>query len=292
MTRGAQDMKRLRLIGMILGWILCVVCNVLAQDDIGDYLIVRNTGDYEVDTAHRIRGNSGILIMAGHFFMDHIDTTYKTGYYNFSIRLGVEVQVTQHVGSDSDKWLLHEVDRDFRTYYGLPGDNYVIREMDGNIIMAVGSGGWTYRWLSGNKVIQIGYTDLQMVKPEPLEIVSAYLSKHSSTLLLMNSSQLRTVENESNWIKDEMERRLWLCDKWFLQVQMGKVGMIDALQTIVKCLNVFLDYRDKYYGMTAKDEKTGLYGYLNAKDGTSIKNKLADYKSWWNLNKKSPINRP
>jgi hypothetical protein len=36
--------------------------SVFAQDDMGDYLIVRNIGDYEVDTTHKIRGNSGILI--------------------------------------------------------------------------------------------------------------------------------------------------------------------------------------------------------------------------------------
>jgi hypothetical protein len=77
-----------------------------------------------------------------------------------------------------------------------------------------------------------------------------------------------------------------------LQVQIGKVEMNDVLQTIVKCLNIFLDYREKYYGVTKSDEKAALWGYLDRKDGTSVKNKLTEYKSWWNVNKARAINLP
>ena len=73
---------------------------------------------------------------------------------------------------------------------------------------------------------------------------------------------------------------------------MGKVEMNDALQTIGKCLNVFLDFREKYYGVAKTDEKSALWGYLDKKDGTSIKNKLAEYKNWWNVNKTRSINLP
>jgi hypothetical protein len=184
------------------------------------------------------------------------------------------------------------VDAEFRNYYGIPGDSYVIKTIDGNTILAFGSGGWDYRWVSGSKVIMVDYTDLEMKKPQPMEIVQAYLAKHSSTLRPMRLVELRSPENRTVWIKDEMERRLWLCDKWFLQVQMDKVQMSDALRTIVKCLNVFLDYREKYYGMSAKDEKLGLYGYFDKGDGTSIKNKLAEYKNWWNVNKTRSIILP
>jgi hypothetical protein len=89
-----------------------------------------------------------------------------------------------------------------------------------------------------------------------------------------------------------MERRLWLCDKWFLQVQIGKVQVNDALRTTVDCMIVFLDYREKYYGVSSKDEKAVVYGYLSANDGTSIKNKLTEVKSWWNVNKTRSINLP
>ena len=59
----------------------------------------------------RIYGNSGILIPAGHFDLDHDDITYETRYIIPEPLVGVEVQLTQHSGSDSDKWLLHEVER-------------------------------------------------------------------------------------------------------------------------------------------------------------------------------------
>jgi len=82
-----------------------------------------------------------------------------------------------------------------------------------------------------------------------------------------------------------MDRRLWLCDKWFEQLQLGKTDQKTALQEAVRSMNVFLDYREKYYGVKAVDEKTTLQGYLDAKDETSIKNKLAEYKTWWTANK-------
>jgi hypothetical protein len=209
-----------------------------------------------------------------------------------ALRLAVKVEVTKHMGSDSDKWLLHEIDMDFRNYYGVPGISYGPREINGQSILEDAAGGANYRWLSGNRVIMISYHDSQMTKPEPIEVVDAYLGKHPSTLPPMRLVELRSPENKTVWIKDEMDRRLWLCDKWFLQVQMNKAEMSDAVRTIVKCLNVFLDYREKYYGMNAKDEKIGLLGYLDKMDGTSIKNKLTEYKNWWNANKTRSINLP
>jgi len=164
--------------------------------------------------------------------------------------------------------------------------------MDSNTIMAAGSGGWTYRWVSVNKVFHIEYTDLQMEKPEPLEVVRAYLTKHPSSLPLITSTDLRTHDNRTIWIKDEMDRRLWLGDKWFLQLQMGKVELHEALQAIVKSMNVFLDYREKYYNISAKGEKELLSKYLEANDGTSIKKKLTEYKTWWSVNKTKSINLP
>lgn len=54
-------------------------------------------------------------------------------------------------------------------------------------------------------------------------------------------------------------------------------------------MNVFLDYREKYYGISATDEKKLLWEYLRANDGTAIKNKLAEYKAWWSDNKDKAI---
>jgi hypothetical protein len=262
--------------------------------EIGNHLILQDIGEYKYRPKRTddIYGNSGILIGADHFMVDHVDVTYSTRYVHPTTIVGVSVQVTQHAGSDSDKWLLHEIDRDFRNYYGLPGRSYGPRQINGQTVLESATGGRNYRWLSEKKVIMIEYNDPQMTKAEPIEIVRAYLAKHPSSLPAMNLAGLRSTESKTKWIQDEMERRLWICDKWFLQVQIGKVEMNDVLQTIVKCLNIFLDYREKYYGVTKSDEKAALWGYLDRKDGTSVKNKLTEYKSWWNVNKARAINLP
>ena len=275
---------------LIMVTIILTIPSLVCSQDLSNYLILDDIGSYKRITKG---GSSGsILAGAGHFALDHKDKSYGIAYANDETQIWVDVQVVHHAGSDSDKWLLHEIDRDFRNYYGLPGDSYVIRVIDGKTIMAAGSGGWTYRWVSVNKVIHIEYTDLQMEKPEPLEVVKAYLTKHPSSLPLMTSTDLRTHDNRTIWIKDEMDRRLWLSDKWFLQIQVGKVESSEALQTIVKSMNVFLDYREKYYDISAKSEKELLSGYLEARNGTAIKSKLAEYKTWWSVNKTKSINLP
>ncbi len=289
---------------LLLALIIAVffIPTISFSQDISDYLILQDIGPYKISKPEKLfpgeppiggprtYDSHGIIAATGHF-PDHPDKTYEVMYLGQTDELpSPTVQVTKHAGSDSDKWLLHEVERDFRNYYGLPGDSYVMRVINSYIIMAAGSGGWTYRWLSGNKIIQIEYTDLQMEKPEPLEVVSAYLAKHPSTLTPITSADLRTDTNKTKWIKDEMERRLWLCDRWFFQLQLQKVELKKALQESVDHMNVFLDYREKYYGIKASDEKQVLWGYLQANNGTAIKNKLTEYKDWWEENKDKPIN--
>ena len=58
----------------------------------------------------------------------------------------------------------------------------------------------------------------------------------------------------------------------------------------VKSMNVFLDYREKYYGIKALDDKKLLSDYLMQNNGTAIRNKLKEYKDWWTANKGNPIN--
>ena len=261
-----------------------------------DYLILGDIGPYKLSSPQsffpgeppiggpRVYDRSGIVAATGHF-PDHMDKTYEVMYIGGNGIPSPTVQVTQHSGSESDKWLLHEVERDFRSYYGLPDDSFVTRQIDNHTVIALSVAGWTYRWISGNKIVQIQYHDPQMTKPEPIEVVRTYLAKHPSTLTAMTSADLRTADNRTKWIKDEMDRRLWLCDKWFEQLQLGKVEQSQVLQEAVKSMNVFLDYREKYYGMKAEDEKNTLQGYLDAKDETNIRNKLNEYKTWWSANK-------
>lgn len=282
----------LTIISIWIGVSMVVIPNALSQG-ISDYLIVTNIGAFGASKNPTAGQGSGILAGADHFYQDHKDMTYRISYFDLATRSGAKVQVTQHAGSDSDRWLLHETDRDFRNYYGLPSESYVMRVINDNTVMAFGAGGWDYRWLSDDKVINIKYTDLQMTKPEPLEIVNAYLAKHPSTLPSMTSTELRTDENKTKWIKDEMERRLWLCEKWLQQLDEGKIEQYKVLSAIVdNHLNVFLDYREKYYGISAAEDKQTLSGYLLAKNEKEIRKKLTEYKQWWAENKTKPINLP
>jgi len=282
-------MKKIIIFVLIFTSLICVSDG--SSQNPSDYLICEDIGGFKKYGCSCGSG-SGILGPTGHFGEDHKDVSCDVTYHSMSLRLAVKVEVTQHVGGESDRWLLHEVDRSFRNYFGLPGDSYVIRIINGNPIMAAGSGGWTYRWLSGNKVIHIEYTDLQMEKPEPMEVVRAYIDKHPSSLPLMTSTDLRTRDNKTIWIKNEMERRLWLCEKWFLHLQMGKVTLDETLESVIKSMVIFLDYREKYYGIKSKNEKLALVTYFDKKDGTSIKNKLSTYKTWWSVNKGKSISVP
>jgi hypothetical protein len=293
-----EEMKRLLI--FVFSAILCIPTASLSQN-VSDYLVLQDIGAYKLDRPEKVFAGeppiggprsydnwSGILAATGHF-PDHVDKAYEVMYIGGGGLPSPTVQVTQHSGSDSDKWLLHEVDRDFRTYYGIPGEIYGPRQIDGQTILEAFAGGGNYRWLSGNKVIMIEYQDSQLTKPEPLEIVRAYLAKHPSSLSPMSLAQLRSSENKTKWIKDEMERRLWLCDKWETQFQLGKVQQKDMLQEQVKSMEVFLNYREKYYGMKAADEKNLLNGYLSQNNRAAIRNKLDEYKQWWSANKTKAI---
>ena len=273
---------------------------LFAADDVSTYLILNDIPPYSrltkardivTDQPKTIPGytsypGAGVVAGADHFIADHPDMTYRTKYQNDT--LGVVVEVTKHSGSDSDIWLAHEIDIEFRNYYGIPG--YYIITINGNTVYVYGAGGRDYRWLSGNKVIMIEYHDSHLTKPAPLEIIQAYLTKHPSTLPAVTTKDVMSIANKTTWIKDEMDRRLWLCDKWFMQLQLKKAEERQVYQETVKSMNIFLDYREKYYGVKAADEKNLLAGYLNTGNGTGIKAKLTEYKNWWTVNKDKAIN--
>lgn len=111
--------------------------------EIGDYLIPKDIGEYKYrpKRSNESYGNSGVLIGADHFMADYVDVTYSTRYVHPTTIVGVSVQVTQHAGSNSDKWLLHEIDMDFRNYYGVPGISYGPREINGQSILEDAVGG-------------------------------------------------------------------------------------------------------------------------------------------------------
>ena len=296
-------MKNIKWIGLLLIMSFLVfgysqgqnIADYLILQDIGDYKFITQTKDFitgQIKTipGYTVRGAPGILAGADHFDEDHDDTTYETNYVNRIVQLSVGVQVTQHAGSDSDKWLLHEIERGFRGSddekggLGLLHRGSRLAEVSNNKVFRFWS---IYRWVSNYVVVIIDYNDPR--KPEPLEVVQAYLQKFPSTI---PTALVLDRAHDEQWIKDEMERRLWLCDKWFLQNQTGKIDLDRTLREVIDHMVVFLDYREKYYGIKGRDEKSTLSRYLTAKDGTSIKSKLTEYKTWWSVNKTKSINLP
>jgi hypothetical protein len=300
-----MKIKNLTIVWLTM--LLSVCCSFSGAQAAGfiamsDCLITSDIGKLSFESQDaRMGDGSGVVGMAGHFNKDHTDTVCTGEYSNINEIRGLSeeeayekiftviVQVTKHAGSDSDKWLLHEVDREFRNYYGLPGNSFGPRQINGQTIIENLVAGGSYRWVSGNKVIVIEYHDSQMTRPEPIEVIQAYLAKHPSTMPSFTLGDLRSNAYKTTWIKDEMDRRLWLCDKWLYQLQLQKVQQADAFQAAVKSMNIFLDYREKYFGVKAADEKNMLAGYLNTNNGTKIKAKLDEYKSWWTANKDSAI---
>ena len=259
--------------------------------DISGYLIVNDIGGFRASKNPSEGQGPGILIATGHFYQDHQDITYETGYFNLTTRVGPDVQVTRHAGVDSDQWLLHEVEYSYRdpedNTLGLAIQGVRIRNFNGDNIIALR--GNSYSWISNNTVIIISYTDLDGTKPEPLEVVQAYLQKYPSTL--PEGFVFDAAHNEQ-WIKDEMSRRLWLSEKWFAWQAGGNVEMVEALGEVVDHLEEFLDYRQRYFGMNADQEKMDLIAAKRSNDDVAIKAKLTQYKQWWEGHKGDSITLP
>jgi hypothetical protein len=74
-----------------------------------------------------------------------------------------------------------------------------------------------------------------------------------------------------------------------MALQTGKAEEKTVYRNAVDSMQVFLDYREKYYGISAKSEKQVLWEYLQANNGTGIKDKLQKYKSWWSGNRDKAI---
>ena len=279
-------MKKAMLFTIFTIFILSSTCY---SQDIFQYLILNDISTYRLSSGFEFMGKivgKGPTSFQGGDEASGYYAAYKITYAGGTGNPSPSVEVRVYKNT---LWLLHEVDKSFRTSLGIPGESYGPRQIDGQTILDFGAGGREYRWLSGNKVIRIEYTDLQMEKPEPIEVVKAYLAKHPSTLTAITLKQLRSTENKTAWIKDEMDRRLWLCDKWFTQLQLKKTEEKDVYREAVKNITIFLNYREKYYGLKAADEKNLLAEYLYSNNVTGIKAKLAECKNWWSVNKDKAI---
>ena len=236
-------MRRLKIIKVLILTFLLIVTNSGYAQNASDYLILQSIGNFYNSGKGKCGKGSGLIAAAGHFKEDHSDLNCRTGYYNTPQDIAVSVQLTQHSGSDSDKWLLHEVEDGYRDgemeRLGLLTKGARLRDINGNKIISLRGSG--YSWISNNVVVEISYSDLDGTKPEPIEVIQAYLQKHPSTI---PSTLVMDRAHDEKWIKDEMERRLWLCDKWFLELQKGKAEQKTVINEAVKHMEVFLNYRE------------------------------------------------
>jgi hypothetical protein len=74
-----------------------------------------------------------------------------------------------------------------------------------------------------------------------------------------------------------------------MQLQLKKTEEKDVYREAVESMTVFLNYREKYFGIKAEDETILLDTYRMQNNGTGIKAKLKEYKNWWGLNKDKAI---
>jgi hypothetical protein len=296
--------KRIKVV--LMAFCLILIQGYAYAQNPSDYLILQDINSYKFKTQSKnpitkrtktipgywIYNNSGALMGTGHFVLDHDDISYETVYENKDVGLGVEIKVTQHTGGDSDRWLLHELEDSYRDpddedgQLGLLLQATRLREINGNKIIGRRSNGYT--WVSNNVVVDISYTDLQGNKPEPLEVIQAYLVKFPSTIT-MTPADFKASAHNIQWIKDEIDRRLWLCDKWNAQSQAGSVTQVDLIYNLVRSMNVFLNYRQKYYGVSAQADLDLLDGYKQNKNIASVQTKLTEYKTWWVKHKDKSI---
>lgn len=280
--------------------VMLIVYCTAAKAEAPNYLILQSIGEYHNSGKGKCGTGAGFLAATDHFGEDHNDVTCRTGYYSKTQDLAVSVQITQHSGSDSDKWLLHEVEDGYRDPDVLEGNwtqGARVREINGNKIFFYGGGVVGYAWLSTFIVVNIEYTNLSGPKPEPLDIVKAYLVKFPSSITLTDADA-KSAAHSTTWLKDEISRRLWLADKWVAQITVGDPKLYDKLDEVVKSLGVFLNYKEKYFvqteeektaGITAKSEQRALNISLENKDAESIKKKLSAYKTWWSSHKEDAI---
>lgn len=211
---------------------------------------------------------------------------YKTIYIGSLGKSSPMVEIKEYSQRSN---LLHNVEYNYRDKgwgrIGLLIQGAQLRLIDGNkIIFLEGRGERHYNWVSKNVVVNIICSESN--KPEPLEVIQAYLRKFPSTI----PASLEFDQNHTKkWIKDEMERRLNISNMLFERIRTATLPEKKALKEAVDSLNVFLEYREKYFGKESKFEKQLLQENLDTNNQTDIKKKLSEYNKWWRENKGESI---
>ncbi len=114
--------------------------NIVIASNVVDLLIMQDVGQYKFIGKGGGLG-PGIVGATAHFNSDHADESYGALYFNDSLGVGVKVEVSQHSGVDSDKWLMHEVEDAYRDEGKLNATvdtNVQMRLIDGKNVYFIG----------------------------------------------------------------------------------------------------------------------------------------------------------
>jgi hypothetical protein len=262
-----------------------------------DVLVLRDIGSFRVDQADtvllgeppiggpRSYEGAGCVAATGHL-PDHRDTTYEVLYHGPANGFSPVVSVTKHAGGEGDRWLLHEVERSLRVPDD-DGDNVGHLYSDAGLMSIEGSTLFrvlgVYLWVSGSRVIEIEGDYLQT---GPLDVVKAYVERFPSSLP-QDLALDRT--HDLQWIREEMERRLWLSEKWLHAVLGAKVQPRQGVSEAVRNMTTFLQYRERFYGVKKKEEFQALEACLDLLDDNGLLVKLREYQKWFDVNRERKL---
>lgn len=261
---------------------LSLSTNLSAQENLNEYLVMHNIGSYEIYKGYQDRG-----MLIGSPEMKNMGNDIEGRYESYRAIYSideehavpkVEIQIHQNT-----QWLEHNLQREFRDTVddetlGLRFPSAIVKKLVNSRLFNTRSGGGRYAWLHNNLWIEINYTDLQLVEPEPLEVVEAYLQKWPPTY---PTEATKLIAGTEQWIKDEMEYLLWVSDRWFAQYDAGKETLKEAMWEVKDKLDDFLRYRAKYFDEDLDEERIAI---KNANEST-LRTKLKEYQQWLAENK-------
>jgi membrane carboxypeptidase/penicillin-binding protein len=140
------------------------------------------------------------------------------------------------------------------------------------------------------KELTVAYSTLANLgtKPEPLEIVRAYLAKYPSSIT-MTDAELKSAAHTESWLRNEMERRVWLMEKWVGVGNADVLKQAEAERAILEHAEVFSKYMHKYLGDSPNEMIKGFFLASRPFNWTRLTAEVGKLRAWWDANKSRPL---
>jgi len=265
---------------------------------VSDYLVLENIGPYKQAPKSEFMGiefqsdkrNLREVDITTERFTDEFGETYKsykTRYHSNSVSPFIVVEVKEYTFSD---WTVnHKMQYPFRDKnkerIGLSLPEAQVISIDGTYILSIK--GKRYSWSRGNKIIDITCPETDCSEIEPTEIIHAYLQKFPAAQRLP-FGWIRDVlgpDQTRRWIHDEMSFRLSSANFRFQDV------LPKEMAVVVDHLVVFLDFRERYFGIPSEAEKQDLIQCCLPKEEdtagihlerrSELAKRIQEYQRWW-----------